>query len=232
MKRFLIILPTAIVAIVLAIYTRPRPSTSDTSEADTATVVTESGKAIMKTPESQITERKKFYSELVASANEWSDEKWLKSFELTERSGKKVSSKDLNGKPYVASFFFSKCPSVCVQQNDRVKLLQSKFRNSDLRLVSISCDPENDTPEVLTEYAKRFGADPDLWLFLTGEWEYIKRVSAEVFFNALHTPKFHIEKFLLMDRQGKIVGDYDWHDAEELKILERDIQRLLDESPK
>ncbi len=232
MKRFLVITATAIVAIVFAIYTRPRPSNSEISEADTDLVVTESGKAIIKTPETQIAERKKFYAELVKSASEWSDDKWLKTFELTERNGKKISSKDLLGKPYIGSFFFSKCPSVCVQQNDRMKLLQQKFRNTDLRLLSISCDPENDTPEVLTEYAKRFGADPDQWLFLTGEWEYIKRVSAEVFFNALHTPKYHIEKFLLMDREGKLTGDYDWHDAEELKLLELDIQKLLDETPK
>jgi protein SCO1/2 len=175
----------------------------------------------------KLQERKKYYADLVSSASEWPDDKWLKSFELTERSGRKVSSQELLGKPYVASFFFSKCPSVCVQQNDRMKLLQQKFRGADIRFLSISCDPENDTPEALTEYAKRFAADPEQWLFLTGEWDYTKRVSAEVFFNALHTPKFHIEKFLLMSSDGKIIADYDWHEPAELELLEKEIQSLL-----
>ena len=49
------------------------------------------------------------------------DEAWLSRFELIERSGEKVSSEDLLGQPYVVSFFFSTCPSICIQQNQKLK---------------------------------------------------------------------------------------------------------------
>ncbi len=106
-------------------------------------------------------------------------EGWMTEFTLTERSGQMVSSDDLKGKPYVVSFFFSTCPSICVQQNQKVQELQREFAGTEVRFVSISVDPETDTPEALREYAARFNADPDKWLFMTGELLYIRRVGAE-----------------------------------------------------
>ena len=109
------------------------------------------------------------------------DEAWLSRFELTERSGKKVSSEELKGQPYIVSFFFSLCPSICVQQNQKLQELQEEFEGQPIRFVAISVDPENDTPEKLTEYAARFGADEKQWLFMTGDLTYIRRIGAEIF---------------------------------------------------
>ena len=97
-------------------------------------------------------------------------EDWLSRFELTERSGELVSSEDLLGSPYIVSFFFSTCPSICVQQNQKIKELQEQFSGEGVRFVAISVDPEKDTPEQLTEYAARFNADPQQWLLLTGDF--------------------------------------------------------------
>ena len=52
---------------------------------------------------------------------------WLTSFTLTERSGEQVSDDDLEGRPYVVSFFFSTCPSICVMQNQKIQQLQTEF---------------------------------------------------------------------------------------------------------
>ena len=93
---------------------------------------------------------------------------WTRSFELTERSGQKVRSEDLVGQPYVVCFFFSTCPGTCKRQSGEMRLLQSKFKDKPIRLLSISVDPEVDTPEVLSAYADGFNADPKQWLFLTG----------------------------------------------------------------
>jgi protein SCO1 len=156
-------------------------------------------------------------------------EEWLTHFELLERSGEVVRSEDLLGQPYVVGFFFTLCPSICVNQNAKVQELQEKYRGRPLRLLSISCDPDVDRPAVLAEYAKRFNADPKQWLFLTGDMDYITRVAGEMYFLAASL-RFHAEKFVLVDAQGNNVGFYTWSDPLQFNQLQRDIDKLLDEA--
>ncbi len=154
------------------------------------------------------------------------DEEWLSRFELIERSGELVTSEDLLGQPYVVSFFFSSCPGVCPQQNQKVKELQDAFKGQGVRLIAISVDPETDTPEVLREYAARYGADPEQWLFLTGDLTYIQRVGAEVFGQAVEK-NFHTEKFILVDAKGKIEGLYSWKDKRQFEKLQSTIKSMI-----
>ena len=153
-------------------------------------------------------------------------ENWLTGFELTERSGRTVSSDQLKGQPYVVSFFFSTCPSVCVSQNQKLAELQERFRDQPVRLVAISVDPERDTPEQLREYAARFGADPDQWLFLTGDLTYIRRVGSEVYQLAVDK-QFHTEKFVLVDPSGKIEAYYTWTEPRQFRRLQQDIAAMI-----
>jgi protein SCO1/2 len=153
-------------------------------------------------------------------------EEWLTRFELTERSGRLVRSEDLKGQPYVVGFFFTLCPSICINQNAKVQELQEKYLGQPIRFLSISCDPEIDRPEVLAEYAKRFKADPDQWLFLTGDMDYITRVAGELYFLAA-SRRFHAEKFVLVDAEGNNVGYYAWADPVQFAALEREIDKLL-----
>lgn len=155
------------------------------------------------------------------------DEPILKKFELIERSGKSISSDDLEGQPYVAGFFFSTCPSICVRQNSKVQDLQNRFRGQPVRFLSISCDPEIDQPEVLAEYAKRFEADADQWYFLTGRMKYIRRVGAEIFRLGV-VRRGHPEKFALMDAEGNLHGLYTWSDDDQWQALETDIAKLIE----
>jgi protein SCO1/2 len=151
---------------------------------------------------------------------------WMTNFNLTERSGQSIGSAELKGQPYVVSFFFSTCPSVCIQQNQKVQELQKEFEGNGVRFVSISVDPVTDTPEALREYAARFGADPQQWLFMTGDLTYIRRVGAEVFRLAVDE-KFHTEKFVLVDREGEIVGYYSWPEKKQFEKLKADIRNLI-----
>jgi len=153
-------------------------------------------------------------------------EAWLSRFELTERSGETVTSEDLQGQPYVVSFFFSTCPSICVQQNQKLKELQDEFEDRGVKLVAISVDPETDTPERLREYAARFGADEDQWLFLTGDLTYIRRIGAEIFQQPVNK-KFHTERFILVDRKGEIEGMYSWPEKQQFEMLKEKIQEML-----
>ena len=154
------------------------------------------------------------------------DEEWLSRFELIERSGKTVKSEDLLGNPYLVSFFFSTCPSICVQQNQRLKELQDEFEGQGVKFVAISVDPETDTPEVLREYAARFGADKDQWLFMTGDLLYIRRIGAEIFQQPVDK-KFHTERFVLVDPTGKIEGFYNWPEEIQLKKLKQKIREMM-----
>jgi len=155
------------------------------------------------------------------------DEAWLSRFELTERSGETVSSEDLLGKPYVVSFFFSTCPSICKTQNRKLKELQDEFEGRGVRFLAISVDPETDTPEVLREYAARFGADADQWLFLTGDLTYIRRIGAEVFREPV-AKQFHTERFTLVDAEGEIEGFYSWPERRQFAALKDKIRELID----
>lgn len=154
------------------------------------------------------------------------EEAWLSHFELTERSGMQVTSEELLGRPYVVSFFYSTCPSICVQQNQKLKELQDAFAGRGVRFVAISVDPETDTPEVLREYAARFGADRDQWLFLTGDLTYIRRIGGEIFRQPVNR-QFHTERFVLVDAAGKIEGFYNWPEDRQMEKLRETIASML-----
>lgn len=151
---------------------------------------------------------------------------WLQSFELTERSGKRIASEDLVGQPYIVSFFFSTCPSICIMQNQKLQELQKEFEGQGIRFLSITVDPENDTPEALTEYAARFGADSEQWLFLTGDLNYIRRVGAEMYQVPVDKAA-HTERLILVNPEGEIDGLYSWNDPRSFERLKKDIATML-----
>lgn len=94
-------------------------------------------------------------------------------FELTNQNNKKITNKDMLGKVYLVEFFFSKCPTICPVMNTNMRYIEDKINNPDFGIVSISIDPENDTPELLKEHTKRIGVKSPNWHFLTGNRDYI-----------------------------------------------------------
>jgi protein SCO1/2 len=90
-------------------------------------------------------------------------------FSLTERSGRRVTRDDLRGVVWIVDFIYTECTDTCPTQSLQLARLQGEFAEvADFRLVSISVDPAHDTPAVLREYARRYGAG-DRWWFLTGD---------------------------------------------------------------
>ena len=162
---------------------------------------------------------------LVAEAKK--EDAWLKEFEFTERSGRTIKSEDLRGQPYIACFFFTTCPGTCTRQSNQMQLLQSKFKGKPIKLVSISVDPEIDTPEVLTAYAEKYQANKDRWLFLTGPIETIIRVGVEKFFLGRVEKRGHPDQFCLVNAEGDLVGSYVWLDQEERELLIAHANELL-----
>jgi len=160
-------------------------------------------------------------------------------FTFTERDGREITLSVLKGKVWIVNFIYTNCPDTCPVQSAQMRQIQDEFKHeNDLRLVSITVDPKRDTPEVLSEYARRFSADPGRWLFLTGEKESIYKFAQEGFHlgaveiphekrpksGATHT---HSPRFVLVDRTAQIRGYYVSTDAEAMKRLRRDLKILL-----
>ncbi len=105
-------------------------------------------------------------------------------FELVERSGKPVHRDDLLGRPWVASFVFTRCSGPCPRVVGTLRELQARLREkgeTGPRIVTISVDPTFDTPEVLRRYAADLGADPARWWFLTGDEAAVRKLIRESF---------------------------------------------------
>ncbi len=159
----------------------------------------------------------------------------LPEFSFVERSGKKVTLEDLRGKVWIADFIYTHCPDTCPMQSADMAKLQDRWRTQDgVKLVSFSVDPERDTPQALSEYAKRFRADATSWLFLTGNKTEIARL-VEDGFRLMLSPAahgntrviVHSSRFALIDQQGKVNGYYDARDPKALQRLADDVTRLL-----
>jgi len=151
------------------------------------------------------------------------------SFELTERSGQTFHSSALQGKVWVASFFFSGCPGPCLKMNNIVAELQKDPQFAAATFVSITVDPDNDTPEKLRQYADHFQADATRWLFLTGDVADIQELAVERFKVPFATA-MHSERLMLVDGQGRVRGAYAATVPAEVKLLKRKLARLLEET--
>jgi len=98
----------------------------------------------------------------------------LGDFDLRDQQGRALRLADFRGKVLAIDFIYTRCPlpDVCPRLSASFATLQRRFREQlgkDLMLLTVTVDPEYDTPRVLAEYAKRWGADPRGWRFLTGD---------------------------------------------------------------
>jgi len=146
---------------------------------------------------------------------------------LTDSNDRHFSLDSLKGDVWLASFFFTTCPGPCAQMNRSIAGLQKEFPNKDLKFVSITCDPDNDTPKVLAAYAKTFQAEPKRWIFLTGSLATVQHLGEDVFKIAVRQ-KEHSQRVLLVDRTMKVRGMYLLDDQAQLIALRRKLKSLLD----
>ncbi|MBM3968999.1 MAG: SCO family protein [Planctomycetes bacterium] len=179
----------------------------------------------------------------------WS-ENGIADFELTERDGRVVHKSDLEGHPWVVSFIFTNCAGPCAKVSSAMQRLQKEFfAETDLRLVTITVDPERDQPEQLSKYADGYEADPDRWLFLTDptgkkdkiypmiNGSFLMRVEEAT--GAMREPGYefiHTNNVLLVDERGVVQGKWLSTDEAEFSQLRRELKKRLkkitkDETP-
>jgi protein SCO1/2 len=158
-------------------------------------------------------------------------------FSLTERSGRTTTLADLRGSIWIADFIYTTCQDTCPLQTAEMAKLQQEWKDTaGLKLVSFSVDPEKDTPQVLSRYADRYGADSGRWLFLTGTREDVGRIVQEGFRlsavsvaneDSTESVILHSPRFVLIDKQARIRGYYDSRDQQALQRLKNDVATLI-----
>ena len=157
-------------------------------------------------------------------------------FQLTDQAGRPFASGSMKGRPWIADFIFTSCAGTCPQMTARMASLQGKLPPA-VQLVSISVDPQRDTPQVLAEYAGRHGADPSRWRFLTGQPERIAPLVSQGFRLSYAEgtdpaePIIHSIRFVLVDPAGAIRGYYDSSDPSQMERLVRDAVSLISAHP-
>jgi len=98
---------------------------------------------------------------------------FIPDFKLTDADNKLIEDSYLDGKYTVVDFFYTSCPLICPGMSAAMHDLQEKTKGTKLQFLSITIDPEVDTPEVIKQYSQAFSADPARWKFATGETEMI-----------------------------------------------------------
>jgi protein SCO1/2 len=147
----------------------------------------------------------------------------------------------MRGHVSVVDFIFTRCPSSCPRLTARMGTLQARLAaaGADVRLVSFSVDPENDTPPVLAEYAARAHADPARWTFVTGPLADVQAITvlgfkvsaAKVAKDAGDYDVIHGDWFVLVDRVLRIRGYYSTEQESDLDPIVDDARRLAKEKP-
>jgi protein SCO1/2 len=163
-------------------------------------------------------------------------------FEMPDQRGWLVSDRSLRGQALVVDFFFASCTTSCPMLTARMASVEKAIeareqqlgRQLPAHLVSITLDPENDTPEVLRQYAERYGADADRWSFLSGRSADLDRVVVRGFKTTFQRADpsagiatiMHGEWLVLVDAQGAIRGYYAASDPERMAGLVHEVVEL------
>lgn len=98
-------------------------------------------------------------------------------FSLKDQNNQTITDKEMLGKVYLVEFFFSKCPTICPVMNSNMRYIEDQINDPNFGIISISIDPENDTPETLKNHARKIGAKSPNWHFLTGDRTYIGEIA-------------------------------------------------------
>jgi protein SCO1/2 len=153
------------------------------------------------------------------------------SFALVDDHGDPFTEEALRGHPTIVSFVFTRCDTICPGLTGTMRQLQQKTsdrRGLAIKLLSISVDPEHDTPARLREYARRFGADPTRWRFLTGSRALVHALVEGPFMSSMQregvtasgAPAISHSGYLaLVDGDLTIRGVYDSSDVQRLDDL-------------
>ncbi|HKD08026.1 MAG TPA: SCO family protein [Bryobacteraceae bacterium] len=147
-------------------------------------------------------------------------------FQLTDQKNRAFTRASLDGHVWVADFVYTTCQGPCPRMSSRMRALQNATPG-DVKLVSFTVDPDNDTPPVLDAYGKRFGADDSRWALLTGNKDTLNSLDRDAFkLGTIGAGMDHSTRFVLVDKKGRIRGYYGIAEGDPVAKISRDAARL------
>jgi len=158
----------------------------------------------------------------------------LPDFKLTDQDGREVTGKSLDSNIFVANFFYSNCSSVCQTTNRNLKALLDNYKKNKLvTFLSITVDPEHDSPSVLKKFSEQYNPAGVRWMFLTGDTTQIYPLARQGFLvNAVNLGEgnfIYSDKLILIDKKKRIRGYYSGATTSEMTRLNDEIKVLIAE---
>lgn len=165
----------------------------------------------------------------------------VEDFTLTNQFGQPVTLEALRGKVWVADIIFTRCAGPCPRMTQQMRQLQKTLpAEPRLKFVTLTTDPEYDTPEVLLRYARQYGAETNRWLFLTGtKPEIAKLATAGLKLAALEKDPseresevdlfIHSTLFVVVDKRGRLRGAFETSEPDFQPPILEAVRRLLRE---
>jgi len=157
-------------------------------------------------------------------------------FSFVNQDGKTVTDRDVEGKVYVAEYFFTTCRGVCPRLNTNLRRIYDRFKNEkDFLILSHTCDPERDSVQQLKKYADSLGVNTSKWIFLTGRKDSLyttARISYTIDDPANNLKNIdddflHTQYWALVNRQGEVKKVYDGLKESEIKAMIKEIEKTL-----
>jgi protein SCO1 len=166
-------------------------------------------------------------------------------WQLVDQGGAAYGSEQLAGKVWIAAFFFSRCPTVCPVEMDKLKRMHKAVADLDdaVHFVAFTVDPGYDTPAVLQAYATKLGADPARWTFLTGPQASLEALLVKKMLvpigpapAATASPQelidiAHSTRFALVDQKGRLRALWPTEDEQQLGNMINAARLLVREGP-
>lgn len=157
-------------------------------------------------------------------------------FKFINQYGDSISDKNLDGKIYVADFFFTSCPSICpVMQRNMLNVYNAFKSGSDVKIISYTIDPKYDSVPVLKKYADKLGITGNMWWLLQGKKDDTYRLAEKNYLVAVSKDTtvaggyVHQGYFVLIDKEKRVRGSYDGTNQEQVAQLIADIKILQKE---
>ncbi len=163
---------------------------------------------------------------------------YVRPFAFTNQDGKTITNKDVDGKVYVAEYFFTTCTGICPRMNNNMKMVYEKYKDeNDFLILSHTCDPEQDSVAEMKKYADSLGVNTDHWIFLTGRKDSLytmARVSYTIDdpannLKSIDDDFLHTQFWALVNRNGDVIKIYDGLKKNEINELIKDIELTLKE---
>ena len=159
----------------------------------------------------------------------------LPTFQFTDQDGHQVDSTTIQGKIFVADFFFTSCPSICPKMMKEMDDVYTKYKsNKNVVILSYSIDPVRDSVPRLKNYERKIGFESSQWHLLTGNKDSIYNLADKFLVSAAEDPDapgghIHSGNFILVDKHRRIRGYYNGVDDASVQKLMDDMDILLKE---